>query len=476
MKKYDLIVMGGGAGGLTVAAGAASMGAKIALIEKEEQPGGDCLHFGCIPSKALIESAKKVHDAKKTAKEFNLELHGELDFPEAIRRVKAAIAHIQRHDDADRFKKMGVDVYHGLGRFKDDHLVEISSGDVIYGKRIVISTGSRPVIPPIEGIQEVDYLTNETIFDLNDLPKRLVVVGAGPIGLELAQSFARLGSQVTVIEFASSLLGREDQDMVPFAQEALEKELTFMFSSKVQKVEKLLDGGKRVTVLRGEEEIKLDADEILIATGRQPNTDQIGIENTGVQVDKGCIVVKDTLQTTVPHIYGIGDVLRTFPFTHAAGMEGKIVVGNAVLGLKRKVSYEHVPWVTYIDPEVFHLGLTEQEAREKYGESIRIYKVTLDDVDRFVADREMSGLVKVITDHKGLILGAHAVGKNAGDWMQEIIYAKQHGHKIGNISNVIHPYPTHGAALQRAANQYWRNKLFKGIIPKMLKKYIEWFR
>ncbi|MCZ8516952.1 FAD-dependent oxidoreductase [Paenibacillus filicis] len=476
MRKYDLVVIGGGAGGLTAAAGAASMGAKVALIEKEKQPGGDCLHYGCVPSKALIEAAKKIHTARFAADEFGFVLQGELDFPAAIRRVKAAIAHIQKHDDADRFRNMGVDVFQGFGRFKDEHHVEIGHGDVVYGKRIVISTGSRPVIPPIEGLAETGFLTNETVFDLQRLPKRLIVVGAGPIGLELAQSFARFGSQVTVIEYAAGLLGREDQDIVPYIRAALEKELTFLFNAKVHKIEKLVGGEKRVTVLRGDESILLDADEILIATGRRPNTDQLGLENTGVQLDKGYVVVKETLQTTVPHIYAIGDVLRAFPFTHAAGMEGKIVVGNAVFGLRRKVNYEHVPWVTYTDPEIFHLGLTEQEAREKIGVEIRVYKVTLDDVDRFVADREMNGMVKVITDEKGLILGAHTVGKGAGDWMQEIVYAKQSGHKIGNISNVVHPYPTHGAALQRAADQYWRKKLFEGVVPKILKMYIRWFR
>lgn len=279
-----------------------------------------------------------------------------------------------------------------------------------------------------------------------------------------------------MIEFESSLLGREDQELVPYIQDALEKEMKFMFDSRVNKVETLETCGKRVTVLRGDETIYLEADEILIATGRKPNTDQIGLENTRVQTDNGYIKVKKTLQTTVPHIYAVGDVLRTFPFTHAAGMEGKIVVGNAVFGLKRKVNYDHVPWVTYTDPEVYHLGWMEQEARQRNSEDIRVYKVSLDDVDRFVTDRETTGAVKVITDRKGRILGAHAVGKGAGDWMQEMVYAKQQGHKIGNLSNVIHPYPTHAAALQRVSDRYWRIKLFEGIIPKILKTYIRWFR
>lgn len=476
MKRYDLIVLGGGAGGLTVAAGAASMGAKVALIEKEQQPGGDCLHYGCVPSKALIHAAKKVHQARVSAKEYGFIIDGQPDLLQALARVKAAIADIQKHDDADRFRAMGVEVFQGFGSFKDAHHIQVEGGDTLYGKRIVISTGSSPVVPPIEGLKEAGFLTNETVFDVSSQPRRLFVIGAGPIGLELAQSFARFGTDVTVAEFAPDIFGREDEELVPYIQSALEKELTLLLQTKVQKVEKLDSGEKKVTVMEGTSERSFVVDEVLVATGRKPNTDRIGLELTGVETNKGHIVVKGTLQTSVSHIYAVGDVIQAFPFTHAAGMEGKVVVGNAVFGLRRKVSYEHVPWVTYTDPEVFHLGITEKEARDQYGDDIYVYKVTLDDVDRFVTDREMQGMVKVITNRKGKIMGAHAVGKDSGDWMQEIIFAKHHGHKIGDISHVIHPYPTHGAVLQRAADQYWRQKLFSGVLPKLLKLYVQWFK
>jgi pyruvate/2-oxoglutarate dehydrogenase complex dihydrolipoamide dehydrogenase (E3) component len=476
VKNYDLIVIGGGAGGLTVAAGAASMGAKVALVEKEKQPGGDCLHYGCVPSKALIESAKKVYTSRKAADEFGFEIQGKADLSVAKKRVKSAIAEIQKHDDADRFRDMGVDVYHGYGRFKDKHHIHIDSGEVIKGKRIVIATGSRPAIPPIEGIESVHYMTNETIFELEETPNRLVVVGAGPIGLELAQSLARFGSKVTVVEFAPTIFGREDAELVPYVQEALEKELTFKLDTKVEMVEEKSNGEKIVTINSNGVKETIMTDAILVAAGRKPNIDKLGLEGIGVQVDRGSIVVGDTLQTSIPHIYAVGDVTGAFPFTHAAGLEGKVVIANAVFGLKKKVSYDHVPWVTYTDPEVFHLGLTEAEAREKVGDEIQVYRVATDDVDRFVADRQLDGFLKVITDKNGKIIGAHAVGKGAGDWMQELVFAKQNGHKIGDISNVIHPYPTHGAILQRAADQYWRKKLFQGWIPKLSKKYIQWFR
>lgn len=476
MKAYDLIIIGAGAGGLTAAASAASLGAKVALIEKEKKLGGDCLHYGCVPSKALIESAKKIHTAHTASEEFGFEIQGQADFSIAIGRVKAAIAHIQKHDDPDRFRSMGVDVFHGFGRFKDAHHVEISGEEVIRGKKIVISTGSRPSIPPIENIENVNFFTNETIFDLEALPRRLVVIGAGPIGLELSQSMARFGSQVTVVEYAPDLFGREDEEIVPYIRDVLEKELNFLFNAQVKHVEETDQGEKKITLRQGEEEITLYADEILVAAGRSPNTDNLGLEQIGVKTENGYVAVKNTLQTSIPHIYAIGDVIQAFPFTHAAGMEAIIVVGNAILGLHRKVNYDSVPWVTYTDPEVFHLGLTENEARETHGDQIQVYRVSLDKVDRFVADRDVNGLVKVITDKKGIILGAHAVGKGAGDWMQEIVYAKQSGHTFGKLSRLIHPYPTHGAVLQQAAVQYVRKKFLEGWILQFIQKYIRWFR
>jgi pyruvate/2-oxoglutarate dehydrogenase complex dihydrolipoamide dehydrogenase (E3) component len=323
VKRYDLIVLGGGAGGLTVAAGAASMGAKVALIEKEEEPGGDCLHYGCVPSKALISAAKKVYQARVSAEEFGFSVDGKPDLLHALRRVKAAIADIQKHDDADRFRAMGVEVLHGFGSFKDTHHVQIDDGDTLYGKRIVVSTGSSPVIPPIEGLKEAGFLTNESVFDIQSMPNRLFVIGAGPIGLELAQSFARFGSEVTVAEFAPVLFGREDEELVPYIQSVIEKELTLMLDTKVQKVEKLASGEKKVTVLQGTSENSIVVDEVLVAAGRRPNTDRIGLEKTGIETEKGYLVVKDTLQTSVSHIYAIGDVLQAFPFTHASWAQNR---------------------------------------------------------------------------------------------------------------------------------------------------------
>lgn len=475
MKRYDLVVIGGGAGGLTAAAGAASMGARVALIEKNEELGGDCLHYGCVPSKALIDAAKKVYTASEVAKEYGVQGDVNYDIKTAMKKVHAAIADIQEHDSKERFESLGIDLYFGKGVLVNSHLVEINKSEQVYGKRIVISTGSRPFIPPIDGIETIDFLTNETIFNVKKTPKRLAVVGAGPIGLELSQAFARFGSSVTVLEASPSLMGQEDEEVVPFLQTALEKELTIKFDTKLINAEQAGDE-KLLTIDKDGSQSNLHVDAVLIATGRRANIDKIGLEDAGVKVEKGKIVVNDKLQTSQKHIYAIGDTIKDFPFTHAAGMEGKIAMSNAVFGLNRKVKYDSVPWVTYTDPEIYHLGLTEKEAKDQYKDQFVVYKVGFDEVDRFVAEREKSGLLKVITDKKGYILGAHAVGKDAGNWMQELVYAKQHKQKIGSISNVIHPYPTRAAILQQAADQYWRKKLFNGVIPKMLKKYIKWFR
>lgn len=477
MKKYDLVVIGGGAGGLTVAAGAASLGARVALVEKEKQLGGDCLHFGCVPSKALIEAAKEVYTAKKAATEFGMTLNGDGLLSTAKKRVKAAISHIQEHDSNERFEELGVDIYKGYGAFRDTHHVEImDTNEVVYGKRIVIATGSRPIIPPIKGINNIEVLTNETIFDLEVTPNRLLVIGAGPIGLELAQAMSRFGSQVTVVDNATEIFGKEDEKIVPFVKEALEKEITFQLGAVVKSIETTDFGKKRVLLIKNEQEIEIEVEEILVAAGRKPNIDKLNLEEIGVNVENGRIPVSATLQTSIPHIFAVGDVIGTYPFTHAAGMEGKIVVANAVFGLKKKVNYDNVPWVTFTDPEVFHLGLTEEEANEQFGENSVVYETKTDDVDRFVADRKLEGIAKIITDKKGKILGAHAVGPGAGDWMQEIVYLKQHNHKISYLSNVIHSYPVRSAILQRLADQYWRKKLFGGWIPKITKKYIQWSR
>ncbi|TXC92946.1 FAD-binding protein [Metabacillus litoralis] len=474
MKKYDVIVIGGGAGGLTVASGARSLGAKVALIEKEKHLGGDCLHVGCVPSKSFIQAAKEIHSAKEKATKLGLEVSGEVSLKKINERVRSSIDVIQHHDSDERFINMGIDLYKGLGVFTSDHTVKIND-DEIYGKRIVIATGSRAFIPSIKGLKEVGYLTNETIFNQEKLPKDLLVIGSGAIGLELSQAMARFGANVTVVERSKTMLSKEDQSIRNVAGKLLEKELTFLLDSDVIHVEKR-NGKKIVSVKKNDTLTKLEVDEILVAVGRTPNSDNLSLTNAGVtKNEKGYITTNAKLQTNVSHIYAIGDVNGKFAFTHVAGEEGKTVVQNAVLGIPKKMNYEQIPWIIYTDPEIFHIGLTEQEIKEK-GITYSSYEVPLTDVDRFVADHQSDGIIKILTNSKGKIIGAHAIGKGAGDWMQTVIYAIKHGKKIGDLSQMIYPYPNHAAAIQRTADIYWRDKLFNGLLPKVTKKYIKWFR
>ncbi len=474
MKKYDVVIIGGGAGGLTVASGAKSMGATVALIEKAPLLGGDCLHVGCVPSKAFIEAAKEVYIARTVSEQLGLNVSGEVSLAKINERVQQSVKMIQKHDSDERFISMGVDLYKGTGQFSSAHTVLVS-GEEIYGKRIVIASGTRPFVPPIAGLAESSYWTNETLFEQTELPKELLVIGAGAIGLELSQAFSRLGSEVTVVEKAGTFLPAEDADIRAIALELLEQDSTIWLNTEVTAV-KLVDGRKQVTIDRAGETITMLVDEILVASGRRPNSDQLALDCAGVHCDaRGFIETNDQLQTSVPHIYAIGDVNGRYLFTHVAGEEGKTVVQKAILGIPKKMRYTQIPWTIYTSPEIFHFGLTEAEAAEA-GLNPIVYKVNLDDVDRFVADHDTAGIVKVITNQKGKIIGAHAIGKGAGDWMQIVILAVKKGHKIGDLSQMIYPYPNHSAAVGRTADLYWREKLFNGKRPKWTEKYIRWFR
>ncbi|TMW71668.1 dihydrolipoyl dehydrogenase family protein [Alteribacter natronophilus] len=476
MKKYDLIVIGGGSGGLTAAIGSAQFGAEVALIEKDEEPGGDCLHYGCVPSKTYIKAAKEIYHARRAAGEFGFSLGGKMDFSAVKRRVEAAIGEIQPHDSRERLRSLGIDEYKGFAAFRSRHEVSIDGNETIYGTRIVIATGSRPAIPPIEGLENVPYYTNETIFSLDEIPERLVVIGSGPVGIELAQAMARFGSQVTVVDHSPDLMDREEWEIRDHARRKLSEEIRFIFSAKITKARR--DGGElRLTAEdqdNGSEVLVCDA--LLIAAGRKANVENLNLQHAEVELEDGSIKVNGKMQTTMKNIYACGDVTGTYPFTHAAGMEGKSIVANALFGLRRHTDYTHFPYVIYTDPEVFHLGLTEKQARDQYQDEIHVYKVQGDEVDRFIAERDKDAFVKIITDKKGFILGAHAIGTSAGDWMQQIVFAKHHGHRLKDISSVIQPYPARGEIVSKAADEYWRKRLFSGWIPQVTRKFVKWFR
>jgi len=475
MKSYDIIVIGGGSGGLTVASGAAQFGAKVALIEKRNRLGGDCLHVGCVPSKALIAAAKEVHHLYQSAENFGVSVSGGPKWQQAKKCIDQAVSTIQEHDGEKRFRDLGIDVIFAKATFQNSHHIQLSSGSVIKGKRIIIATGSSPMVPIIEGSELIQVLTNESVFDMDQLPKRIVMIGAGPIGLELSQALSRLGSQITVVDVGDQLLPREDEEVADVVIHQLKKEMTFLPSSTVDKVIKKDD--KTYVQIKGEYAREIEADALFFAIGRKANTSKMDLDKAGIDVNKkGEIIVKETLQTSKSHIYAVGDVNGAFPFTHGASHEGKVVVANAVFGLKKKVSYDHVPWAYYTDPEIFHLGMTEAEVKAKVGSDYHVYRMDSGHVDRMIAEKDSQSFIKIIADKKGMILGAHGVGANASDWMQQLVYMKTNGESVKKISNTVYPYPSRGEIVKNAGDLYWREKLFGSSISKVMNKYVSWFR
>ncbi|WP_186576965.1 dihydrolipoyl dehydrogenase family protein [Aquibacillus kalidii] len=472
---YDLAVLGGGAGGLTVAVGAANLGAKVALINDNQNLGGDCLHYGCVPSKALLNISKRFHQAHIYTEEFGFSGKRDLDISLVLKEIRQIQQKIQHHDSRERFNQLGIDTFIGKGKFIAENKLVVNNHITLKAKRVVISTGSRPVIPSIEGIGEVSYLTNETIFSIKEIPLRLAVIGGGATSIEIAQSFARLGSKVTLLEQQPSLIREVDDELSSKLNEYLRTEMDIFYDVQVTQLAKNTEG-KIVTYRNHGQKQKLIVDEIFIGVGRKANSDFIGLEEINIKKDtSGNVLVNQYLQTNNSKIYAIGDVNGILPMTHTASMEGKLVVRNALFGLKGKLNYQNIPRVIYSYPGVFQIGLTEEQARKKYGDSIQIHRVDSQNVDRFIIENDF-GLVKVLVDKKGRIIGASGIGNNIDDWMQELVYAKTFGHKVSSFSHVVHPYPTRGELLQQVSNNWWSHKLFSGVFPKMTKWFIKWFR
>lgn len=473
IPAYDLIVIGGGSAGLVTASGAAQFGAKVALVERETGLGGDCLHYGCVPSKALIAAAKEIYEMKSSAAKHGFEVQGETDWSVVRNQIQSAVNTIQEHDSTENFEEIGIEVIHAEAEFVDEHHLKLSNGRMLEGKRIVIATGSRPIIPEVENMDQVKVITNETVFYMDDLPKHIVMIGGGPIGLEMAQALSRLGSEVTVVENSAHLLEKEDNEIAEKVEKELRKEVTMLTGSKVVKVEK--EGNKTYAVTEGDSSKKILADALFAAAGRSPNTENLQLERAGVKVnEKGAPYVNERLQTSAEHIYAAGDVNGQSPFTHSAGEEAKIVISNAVFGLKRKISYENVPWAFYTQPEIFHVGLTEVEAKEKFGNEY--YVLRAEAADRMIAEQDQVSFVKAIIDKKGYILGAHGIGNQASDWMQTLVFMKTKGHKLQELSSVVHPYPARTEVVKQLADHYWRDKLFNSKITDITEKYVQWLR
>lgn len=472
MKDYQLIVIGGGAAGMTVAAGAANLGVKVALVEKHKHLGGDCLHVGCVPSKALIAASKEANAMMRAARLLGTEFDGREYYQMTKARVDRARAIIQDHDGTERFEKIGVDIYIGEASFQSPYELKVGD-DLLIGKKFVIATGSKPTIPPIDGLDSVSYLTNETVFEEETLPKSLIVIGAGTIGLELAQSFVRLGTEVTVLDAMDTFLPKEDEAVANYLRTQIEMAMRLKIGVNVKHVSKQGDT-VRVTVEVNGETMEYEAEQLLVATGRAPRIEALRLDRANVDVTKGYIDVSSSYRTSQSHIFAIGDTINTLPFTHAAGEEGKAVVTNALFGLWSKVDYEKMPWITFTEPEVFHVGLTEKEARKRYGDDVDVYEAKLSEVDRFIAERQETGFVKIITRKNGKIIGGHAIGESSGDWMQLVVYAMQRGDKIGKLSRMIYPYPSRSEAVKKVSDLYWRKRLFESPLTELARNYFKW--
>lgn len=460
--RYNLVVIGGGTAGLVAAAGAAGLGAKVALIERRLL-GGDCLNTGCVPSKALLAAARAAAHARR-AGHFGIRTGPvEVDFAAVMQRVRAIRAQISPHDSAARFRGLGVDVFFGAAEFAEPGRIVVENSTLTYRKAL-IATGARAVLPPIPGLDTVAPLTHETLFNLTQLPPRLLILGGGPIGCEMAQAFARLGSRVTLFQRDARLVPREEPAASQVLADVLRSEgVDVRLGTTLERCERDADHGTcrawlRTTATGASEAIVGDA--LLVATGRQPQVNGLGLDRVGVAVDpQRGVVVDDFLRTTHPDIFAAGDVCLATQFTHAADFAARVVLQNALFAGRRRLSALTIPWCTYTDPEIAHVGLYPHEA-EARGMATTVYEREFRQVDRATASGETVGFVRMLvrrgTDR---LVGATLVGAHAGEWVGEIAVAMAAGLGLGRLAQVIHPYPTFAEALRQCGDAYQRTRL-----------------
>ena len=456
---YDVIVIGGGAAGLVAATGAAGLGAKTALIEKSKL-GGDCTWYGCVPSKALLKSAQ-VFSLLNRMKEFGISGEANLNPEGVMAHVRQKVEQISTHHPAEVFEKRGITVLFGAPRFIGPRSIELA-GKTLTAKRFIICTGSHPLVPQIEGLKEIDYLTNENIFELKVLPKSIAILGGGPIGVELSQALCRLGVEVSIIEMADRILAREDKEAADVLIEALLVDGVKIYTGK-KAVKFFREGGLvAITVEDGQKKQSvIKAEKVLVAVGRSANVVGLDLEKAGVKYSAKGIQVDQALRSTAKNIYACGDVVGPYQFSHMAEYQAVIAVGNALFPFKRKVNYRAVPWCTFTDPELAHLGLTEEEAAKEY-KNIKVYRSNYAQNDRAVTEQQEKGLVKVICDSKDHILGAHICGSSAGEIIHEYVLAMSAGLELGQISGAIHIYPTLSQLVKNTADQYYLNIFSNG--------------
>ena len=472
--RYNLVVIGAGTAGLVTAVGAAGLGAKVALIEKNLM-GGDCLNVGCVPSKALVRAARAIASVREAAG-FGIKIPNDatVNFAQVMERMRRLRADLSPHDSAKRFKELGVDVFLGAGKFIGPDTVE-TGGQTLRFAKAVIATGARAAAAPIAGLTDVPYLTNETLFSLTELPKRFGIIGAGPVGCEMAQTFARFGSEVFLVEAEHGILPREDRAASEIVHAAIERDgVKVLCCGKNLKPTKSTSG-VRLQVESHDTSYDVEVNQLLVAVGRAPNVEGLGLEMAGVGFDNQGVKVNDRLQTANPRIYACGDICSPYQFTHAADFMARIVIQNALFNRRAKASELVIPWCTYTSPEIAHVGLCEKEARDK-GIAVDTFTQELAGVDRAVLDSETEGFVRVhVRKGTDKIVGATIVAARAGDLISEITLAMTHRLGLKKIAGTIHPYPTQAEAIRKTGDSYNRTRLTP-LVKSLMNRWLAWQR
>ncbi len=466
MRVYDIAVIGGGAAGLVVASVAAQLGLDVALIEKQKQLGGDCLHFGCVPSKSLLRSAHVAHTVRNASHYGTHVAQAVTDLQRVNAYIRAAVEKIQQHDSHERFRELGCDIYTGSAHFVDAHNIQVGDAE-LSAKRFVVATGSTAWVPDITGLDSIDYLTNENMFSLETLPEHLLILGAGPVGVEMAQAYARLGSRVTLIEQAERILPQFDHDISRVLEQQFVDDGIDIVHGAAVRVQQ--DDNSRVVVL--DDGRSFSGGQLLIAIGRRPVVNELGLERAGVDFGERGIKVNARMQTSRRHIFACGDVTGLMPFTHVAEQQAGVVIANAIFRIPRRMHYRVIPAVVYTEPECAQVGIGAKDVEP--DSSARVIQFDMQQLDRAITDDTAQGFLKLVVK-KGRLAGAHAIGHHAGELIHELALAVHENMKLSKITELVHAYPSYSQINRRAASQYYRDSLFSPFTRRLVKQLNRW--
>ena len=439
MKEFDLAIIGAGAGGLNSAYAGLAMGKSVLLIDKHK-PGGECTWFGCIPSKALIHIADEIHTAKKYADVT-------VDSKTILGKVRALTETAHQAEHPDVLNNAGIHYINGYARFKDARTLDVD-GEEYTAKKIMVTPGSSPAVPPIKGLDQVEYLTNVNVFHQDELPETMVVLGAGAIGVELSQAMNRLGVRVTLVELSDSILPKEDKELSAALKETLISEGVNILTSAEAVSVNSDNRGICLTVMKDGAALEIEGERLLLALGRKPNVRGMGLETIGVDFDHRGIKVDEYLETSVKGVYAVGDAVGPYPFSHMAGFQARLAISNAFSDSKETVDYQNMVWSTFTHPELARSGMTEEEAKAAYGSKVKVVRFDFSDLDRAVVDEATNGMIKIIVDENDHILGASILGERASELVSELQVIKTFNHKLSDLKKVIHPYPSYSSVLQ----------------------------